>query len=231
MSLLSTEAVAQFREETKHSRSELAYGAIREAIATGHIKPGEWLRQEALAKALNVSHVPVREALVRLVAEGLAVHIPYKGVRAVVLSPSELRDVYEARALLEGFAIELAAKRITHADLVEMRTLLPKVVICESAHPAEKAWKASRRFHLIAVRASGRQHLTGLVEQVLDLTNPYGILTERVKQERLNNEIQELEAHARILENLEARKGSLARETVMHHMDKTLQHLINMLGK
>ena len=122
MPLLSTEAATRAREASKSRRSDLAYQAIREAIAFGHIKPGEWLRQEALADELNVSQVTVREALSRLVAEGLAVHIPYKGVKAVLLPPAELRDVYELRALLEGFAVELAAERISPEEL---RKFLP----------------------------------------------------------------------------------------------------------
>ena len=172
----------------------------------------------------------MREALIRLVAEGMAVHVPYKGVRTPLLSPAELRDVYELRALLEGFAVELAARRITGAELAKMRELLPRATIQESERSAADAWEADREFHLIAVRACGRPHLTGLIEQILDLTNPYGVLGERRSQEQLADAVQESGDHAQILESLEASDGKLARELVVNHLHKSLDHLILLLG-
>ncbi len=231
MTLPTTDIAARAQEGSQASRSVLAYEAIREAIAIGDIRPGEWLRQEPLAEGLNVSQVPVREALVRLVAEGLAVHVPYKGVRAVLLAPAELRDVYEARALLEGFALELAAERITPAALNEMRDLLPKTVPGEAARSPEEVWKASREFHLIAVRASGRRHLIRLVEQILDLTNPYSILRERTRQKRRGSAVEKPEDHTRILKSLEAGDGERARKLVTHHLDSVLNHLLDLLAE
>ncbi|MGC9333129.1 MAG: GntR family transcriptional regulator, partial [Anaerolineae bacterium] len=58
--------------------SDRVYEALRDAIIDGRLEPGQWLRQEALAQELGVSQMPIREALKRLVAEGLAERIPYR---------------------------------------------------------------------------------------------------------------------------------------------------------
>lgn len=62
---------------------------LRAAILEGRYKPGEWLRQERLAQELNVSQMPVREALKELAAEGLVEHVPYRGARVVAFSIEE----------------------------------------------------------------------------------------------------------------------------------------------
>lgn len=207
------------------SRTELAYVAIRDAIGRGRIKPGDWLRQEALAEELHMSQVTIREALRRLVAEGLAVHVPNRGVRAVLLPVEELEDVYELRALLEGYALKLAATRISEEDLARMRELLPKTVVDANPDSVERAWKANWEFHVIAIRASGRRHLGRFLRQLMHLTNPYAPLSEATEQERLEGAVDELEAHTRILEALEARDGDLAQASIVDHVQNALRTL------
>lgn len=221
--LLDPEIIDQLRETP--TRTELAYKTIRDAIAQGRIKPGDWMRQEALADELDMSQVTIREALRRLVAEGLAVHVPNRGFRAVLLPLEELEDVYELRALLEGYALKLAASRISEEDLARMRALLPETVV--DAHPdsVTDAWKANWEFHMIAIRASGRRHLIRLLRQLMHLTNPYAPLSESTEQERMEGAIDELEAHTRILEALEARDGNLAQASIIDHLQSTLATL------
>jgi DNA-binding GntR family transcriptional regulator len=210
-------------------RSDLAYAAIRDSISTGRIRPGDWLRQEALSDELSVSQITVRSALARLVAEGLAVHVPYKGVKVVLLPPEDLADVYELRALLEGWALELAAQRISAQDMARMRVLLPATVVDSRPESAQDAWEASREFHMLAIAASGRRHLARVLAQLLDLTNPYVLLSESSEQERLSSAVDELKDHTAIVEALEARDGRLARQRIVHHLEKTLTELRALL--
>ena len=183
------------------------------------------MRQEALADELNVSQVTVREALNRLVAEGLAVHVPYRGVKAILLPAEELDDVYELRALLEGLALKLAAARISKEDLARMRGLLPETVVGAEPDTVDRAWKSNWEFHMIAIRASGRRHLERFLRQLMDLTNPYAPLSERSAQERMTIAIGELEAHMRIVEALEARDGDLAENLIAEHLQTALRTL------
>ena len=98
---------------------ELAY-AIEQAIVTGEVAPGTVLRQEQLSEQYRVSRTPVREALRRLAALGLVSFEPNRGVRVRTLSRQELEEAFLVRAELESLATELAAPRMTAADLEEL---------------------------------------------------------------------------------------------------------------
>ncbi len=74
----------------RKSLAELAHEESREKILFGYFKPGDWLRQADLSQPLAVSHTPVREALDRLVADGLAERVPHKGVRVPTIYENDM---------------------------------------------------------------------------------------------------------------------------------------------
>ena len=94
--------------------------AIEEAIVSGELAPGTVLRQEDLSERFAVSRTPIREALRRLAALGLASFEPNRGVRVRTLSRDELYEAFLVRAELEGLATELAAAKITDEGLAEL---------------------------------------------------------------------------------------------------------------
>src|SRR5215208_1683557 len=93
---------------------------VEEAIVSGELPPGTVLRQEQLSERFAVSRTPIREALRRLAALGLVSFIPNRGVRVRTLSREELREAFLVRAELESLATELAAPKMTDADLAEL---------------------------------------------------------------------------------------------------------------
>jgi DNA-binding GntR family transcriptional regulator len=94
---------------------------IREAILDGELDAGERLKEDELARQLDVSRTPVREALQRLAAEGLVVVEPQRGATVRAFEPRELDDMYRLRAVLEGYAARRAAERISDDDLAALR--------------------------------------------------------------------------------------------------------------
>jgi DNA-binding GntR family transcriptional regulator len=93
---------------------------IEEAIVSGELPPGTVLRQEQLSERFAVSRTPIREALRRLAALGLVSFVPNRGVRVRTLSRDELREAFLVRAELESLATEIAAPKMTEADLAEL---------------------------------------------------------------------------------------------------------------
>src|SRR5439155_20651479 len=95
--------------------------AIQGRVLSGEIPTGSRLRQAALADEFGVSRTPVREALRKLGADGILELEPNRG--AFVRGPSarDIREAYEVRAELEGFAAELAVARIQDAELSRLR--------------------------------------------------------------------------------------------------------------
>lgn len=214
--------------------SDAAFEALRQAILDRRLVPGEWLRQEALAKELGVSQITVREALNRLVNEGLCISVPYKGVRVVAPTLEDLEDIYALRGLLEGLAAELAASRITPEELTQMRELIPATVVDADPKSVERARKANREFHAIAIQASGRRFLIQILRQVWDWIDPLTHYQRTLEAEagteiRLRWGERDKIQHTRLLEALEAGDGPRARQVVIEYVDEDWRNLASIM--
>lgn len=93
-------------DDTAKSRSEEAWQTLREAIFTGHFPPGAQLRFHELQTLCGMSVSPVREALTRLVTEGLVEAEHNRGYRVAALSRDDLDDLVRTRLQIEGWALE-----------------------------------------------------------------------------------------------------------------------------
>src|SRR5207253_6186016 len=93
---------------------------IREAIVDGRLEPGRRLKEEELARELGISRTPVREALLVLQSEGLVAAEPNRGATVRSHDAEDLDDLYQLRALLEGYAARRAATRIAEEALGEL---------------------------------------------------------------------------------------------------------------
>jgi DNA-binding GntR family transcriptional regulator len=91
--------------------AEKAFETLHSAIITGQLRPGTRLPIEELADVLEMSPMPIREAVRRLDGAGLVENIPHRGARVTELSVTDLSEVYEARLALEVLAIRRAAER------------------------------------------------------------------------------------------------------------------------
>src|SRR6201981_427949 len=96
---------------------------IKQAVASGELKPGAKLSPSAVAADLGVSHIPVREALTSLAASGYLEHRPRVGFFVRGLSSDDLADIYHWREILEREAFIMAIPKLTGDDIEEMRRL------------------------------------------------------------------------------------------------------------
>src|SRR5690348_6832640 len=104
--------------------AEKAYETLHAAIISGALRPGARLPIEELAEHLQMSPMPIREAVRRLDAVGLVDNVPHRGARVTELSVTDLAEVYEVRLTLECLAVRRAAVRFTNADGVLARQCL-----------------------------------------------------------------------------------------------------------
>jgi len=114
----------QKKKTTAPLQREPTTDQVRQTLLTrildGTYKPGTRLKELVLARELNVSQAPVREALRSLKAANIVESIPYRGARVRVVSDSELQQAYTVRALLEELAGQLAATKF-QGDTRELR--------------------------------------------------------------------------------------------------------------
>lgn len=132
-------------------------------IVRGEFAPGEKLRQDHIAEEFRVSHVPVREAFLRLVAKGLAVSKPHIGVRVAPLDPVDQRELKVMRAALEPVAI---LHSVQHLTAVQIDRAEEWRQICDSAQNIFDWEEANRAFHLATMAACG---MPRLIEEVTNL--------------------------------------------------------------
>ncbi|WP_237477440.1 GntR family transcriptional regulator [Lichenibacterium dinghuense] len=142
-------------------------GAIRDAVLSGAFAPGQQMNEAELAVRFAVSRGPVREALQRLVQEGLLVSHPHRGVFVVELTEADLADVYLAREAIEATAL----RRI--AALPDRAALAPRLdaeVARMDAAAAARDWTAvaaaDLAFHRALVEAAGSPRLSRMYDTV-----------------------------------------------------------------
>lgn len=102
--------------------ADSVHATLREAILSGRLRPGARLSVPVLAQQLDVSRSPVREAVQRLVQDGLATEEPHRGAGVAELDPDQLVPLYQIREVLEGLAARLAATNATREERQMLRT-------------------------------------------------------------------------------------------------------------
>jgi DNA-binding GntR family transcriptional regulator len=157
--------------EAMAKASQSAYSVIRSSIISGEFARGQRLREEQLASIVGVSRTPVREALRRLDAEGLVEFAPNRGARVTAWSGQELHELYEMRAMLEGYGARLAATRVSPEDLEELAALARRMETLSrrGASAADELTTANGQFHRALVTASGNVQLDTLVRSMMDV--------------------------------------------------------------
>jgi DNA-binding GntR family transcriptional regulator len=160
-------------EALVRNASVAATELIRKAIIEGRLEPGRRLKEEELARELGISRTPVREALLMLQAEDLVVATPNRGATERVHDAGDLEDLYELRALLEGYATRRAAERITSEQVDDLRTSCERLDALDPVCDLRGVVRENLHFHntILAVANSGR--LTAHVRKVIELPLVY----------------------------------------------------------
>lgn len=120
----SEETPASLRIELNETLRRKAVSVLREAIFSGHFKPGQRLVERDLCERLGVSRSSIREALRYLEAEGLVWSQGTKGVCVAALTAADAAAIYEVRAALESEAARHFAARASDADLADLRAAM-----------------------------------------------------------------------------------------------------------
>ncbi len=96
---------------------------IRDAILKGTLKPGEKVAEPELAERFGISRTPIREAFRQLESEGYLTVIPRKGAVVTALSEQDVQEFYAIKSILEGYAAELAATRLSLKEIERLEAI------------------------------------------------------------------------------------------------------------
>ncbi|MDT4981066.1 MAG: hypothetical protein QOG07_2945 [Pseudonocardiales bacterium] len=156
--------------EGVQSLRQMTYEALHRAIVSGELKPGEWLRQDAIAESLGVSRLPVKAALIQLEAEGLVAFKPRRGAVVRSMTLEQAGEVFDMRQVLEPLALRRSMRRMDDARMHRLRTLGTDL---DSAADPESFAKTSTAFYRELYDAKHNPLLLELIEELRSRLSRY----------------------------------------------------------
>jgi len=194
-------------------RDQIAH-ALRAALVSGQLRPGELYSAPALAARFGVSATPVREAMLDLVREGLVETVSNKGFRVTAVTERQLDEYTHIRSLIE---IPTVAGLAAGADAARLEALRPdaeEIVSAAKAGDLIAYVEADRRFHLALLALAGNAHLVEVVGDLRKRSRLYG-LTALAERGLLQASAEE---HAELLDALLARDEPAVRAVMTRHL-------------
>ncbi|GAC1353445.1 MAG: GntR family transcriptional regulator [Herpetosiphon sp.] len=201
-----------FNNQTLNQR---VYIRLRDMITSGTIMFGMQLDEQALANEMGISRTPIREAIAKLVKEGLVEYRPYRGNFVRSFTAKQVSDLFEVRKTLEGLAMQLAVSHLTGEHLQTLHTILSDIDTALEQYDMEAYSAADRRFHATIVQIADNESLRDLLEWL-----GFQIQVVRTIANR-DPHVVERTAHERplILAALEARDAQLATQLLQDHIE------------
>jgi DNA-binding GntR family transcriptional regulator len=199
-----------------------AHQILRDAILSNKILPGERLSVSELARRMQISRTPVREAVQRLIYDGLAVHVPHRGADVVRVNVEDLRQLYTVREALDGLAASLACRRAVREDLEELDEILREheVLVRRNADPKEHI-ELDIRFHERIRERSGNPHLVEMLGRIQGKSH----LAMHSLWRGAESPRRALEEHREILEALSRGDPDEAERAARLHVARLLERL------
>lgn len=159
----------------KANLRERVLRALRAAIISGELTPGEVYSAPSLAATFGVSATPVREAMLDLAKENLVAVVPNKGFRVTVVDEEQLDQITAIRRLLEPPVVAEVTNVIPVEDFAALRRLAQEIVDGARAGDLAQYTEADREFHLRLLGYSGNQRLVDLVAELRGQTRLVGL--------------------------------------------------------
>lgn len=205
------------------SRGAKAYSLVREAIATGKLKPGTRILENELASWLKVSRTPVREAIAALEADGLISMDGPRGRVVTKLDYQSVMELYAVREVLEATAAGLAARNASEMEIMALRNMieLEETILDEAGKLADH----NRRFHEAIYYCSHNRYILKMLEYIqtgMLLLQPMG----RIGNDRRKTALQE---HKKIVDAIESRDSAAAEKAIRDHVRLAQQARIKLL--
>lgn len=208
----------------KQATHEFVADVLREAITAGHLVANQPLPQDEIAAQLDVSHIPVREALRQLQSEGLVTYQQHRGASVTALTPEEIREIYEIRAILETAAIRHATTRLGAESLDRAGRILEAA---EHSRDAAEWGSLDVDFHEMIYALEDRPRLHELIAGLLKRVDRYWLSHGLMLRHREEFERE----HRALLAALTARDAERAAALLRQHLAGASELLISEMSR
>jgi DNA-binding GntR family transcriptional regulator len=204
--------------------------ALRRAIVSGRLAPGQRLTERALIEMLGVSRTVIREALRQIEAEGLVEIIPNKGPVVRKLSATEAKDLYRIRAVLEGLAARLFAENADEEDVAELGDALESIKLAYRGTDGELALEAKSKFYEILYRGGCSDTLGSMLAMVqarIWRWRAVGLTHPNRAHKRLNESFDNL---SQLVSAIRAKDGAAAEQITRDEVSKAAEEVMRIIA-
>jgi DNA-binding GntR family transcriptional regulator len=212
--------------ERPPTAQEAVLAALRQAIVSGELRPGEQVRQDALAERFGVSRVPLREALKILEGEGSVTYLPRRGYFVAELSLSDLLEVYRIRELLEAEAVRVGLPLMGDDQIAAFAAAVEACAVAARAGDLAAMAEANRRLHFLLVSAAGMPRLERQIRILWDATDVYRSVYYAAPANRAVVEAE----HREILAAVQARDSERTVARLDEHRNRAVTHIRGLLA-
>lgn len=199
--------------------------ALRSAIRTGVLEPGERLMEVQLAEELGISRTPVREAIRKLEQEGYVIMMPRRGTYVSSVSVSDIKEIFEIRTALESLTTSLAAMRIEPDELENLRALLTEIEGHIERRDIDKIVETDIKFHGLLYQVSRNERLVTIISNLKEQLARFRTLSMSYPG-RLHATLAE---HRAMVEAIAAGDVEAARDAAERHMEQAEATLLKAM--
>jgi DNA-binding GntR family transcriptional regulator len=209
----------------KATAQETALKSVRKMLASGKLKPGQQIIQDALASRLGVSRVPVREALKTLQAEGRVIHDPHRGYFVASLSVEDLTEIYHLRSILEDEALRVGIPNVSPADIAAIKGFHEEGIVATNKGDINQMAALNRKFHMAIYRLCKQERLITMIENLWDSLDAYRVLflSDLSNCDRTNKD------HARMIQLLKQKDVKESLKIQAAHLNHALKAITAQL--
>ncbi len=204
---------------------EQVYEILKNDILKGIYQPGERLQELVIAKKLNVSRSPVREALKELIGEGLLVSIPNKSITVKELSEKEIIDIFDFRYITEKYSIEKTIENIDEKIITKLLKMKTDLITHYKRNNLHEYCKTDSEFHRFLIKSSGNLVLSDVVGNVMAMIEQFRVIS--LSSSRRFEE--SLDEHVKMIDFIINRDSETAWEHCRRHLDCARNEIIEYL--
>ncbi len=208
-----TEIIAEEKKESRPSADSLIR-ILESDILDSRLKPGDRLDEQSLARRFDVSRTPVREALRHLASSGLVEIRKNQGAAVRRLTTTELIEMFQVMAEFEGLSARLSARRMSTAEIGEMRRLHSECAALADGSDYEGFFAANNLFHQSIFLGSKNEFLHA---ESRNLRNRVNVYRRHITGPRLMH--KSVQEHANIVAAIEAGDEDGAHRMMREHVD------------
>lgn len=211
---------AKYQTRTWH-----VYNDLLQLISCGALRPSERLDEQRIAERLGVSRTPLREAITRLVRDGIIENQPYRGNFVRSFTAKQVFDLYEVRKVLESTAVRLAIPNLDAEAIARFRSILNDTSDALDTGDLEAYGLSDREFHDTIVRLTGNDTLISTLDRLSGQIQLIRSMANR------NHTVVQLAASERheILDAMEERDADRAAALMEEHIEMVQRSIVSII--